>query len=576
MHTRIRRKSAKRASLALTVGVAIVVASVAGDTLCPRDALAIEVRYFQTPFAQARVIGHPPDPSQPTDSQWLMDADFNQNELTPKYAFASVPTAVAQSSASLLQQVPNPRFGLVSARSSEISDARAQAQILFEVRDPQNRNEVLVDMQIKSAAHVQVGGLATLNFRLDRDSTLLGEVGIENGKIVYIIPPPPQGTALRSGFARVSRFDSQGPGYAVYEAYHNGVQVGRRQEDSNSLRANTFGPFPMKPGFYVVDIVVATSGPAIAVSDPVILPDPSNPDVVVTIHSAFDPVPRSALFGATAEDLAADGFDPAPFEDFEFIGPDIDEDGWLDDLDNCPATANPSQANADLDDLGDACDPDDDGDGVADEEDNCPTLSNAAQEDGDGDGTGDGCDPEGRVVHDLAIVALGAPTAVTLKGAAPAQTKQIKVGIQNRGLGEETIADAAALARLVHLDVQSLGACPGPIAALVPPKKFPLVLKVKQTLKVAFEATFACANDPAKSTKTEGHEDYRFSASLSYDEVAGGVDGHPDDDVCPRSVDPPSETDPRSDGKFKDKGCGSKKADKTFGDPVTTDVLVKP
>ncbi|WP_412061364.1 thrombospondin type 3 repeat-containing protein [Rubrivirga sp. IMCC45206] len=50
---------------------------------------------------------------------------------------------------------------------------------------------------------------------------------------------------------------------------------------------------------------------------------------------------------------------------------DADGDGVDDDADNCPAVANPDQADADGDGTGDACDPDDDNDGVDDGADAC-------------------------------------------------------------------------------------------------------------------------------------------------------------------------------------------------------------
>ena len=56
--------------------------------------------------------------------------------------------------------------------------------------------------------------------------------------------------------------------------------------------------------------------------------------------------------------------------------------------------ANPTQADLDLDGLGNACDPDDDGDNVDDVDDNCPTVPNADQANTDTDGLGNACDPD--------------------------------------------------------------------------------------------------------------------------------------------------------------------------------------
>jgi hypothetical protein len=68
--------------------------------------------------------------------------------------------------------------------------------------------------------------------------------------------------------------------------------------------------------------------------------------------------------------------------DFDFTGcmtDDLDGDGIANASDNCPAVANPDQANSDSDSHGDACD-------------NCPLYGNENQIDVDEDGIGNVCD----------------------------------------------------------------------------------------------------------------------------------------------------------------------------------------
>jgi len=182
-------------------------------------------------------------------------------------------------------------------------------------------------------------------------------------------------------------------------------------------------------------------------------------------------------------------------------------------------------------------------------------------------------------VHDFAVTALSAPASVTLTKKVTSKTSPVKVTIQNRSLYSETIQDMAALASLVTVTAESLGArtCPDPVPVVSAKqsKKFPVILKSKGTLVVNYDVTFNCANDPAKSTpKDPTHYDYRFSAAVNTAALGGPADGHTVDDGCPRSVTAPYEIDPYPDGTIKDKGCGARKADGTYGGEILTDVVV--
>ena len=132
-----------------------------------------------------------------------------------------------------------------------------------------------------------------------------------------------------------------------------------------------------------------------------------------------------------------------------------------------------------------------------------------------------------------------------------------------------------------HVTADSLGDCPdvqGTVLAGTPQARLPATLRPKQKLSVWFEVAFSteCVNDPAKSSARDpGHEDYQLLVTVDHAALDGQPDTHPADDVCPRSVTAPFVVDPHPDGSIKDKGCGKLKGDKTFGDPIKTDVWVR-
>ena len=79
--------------------------------------------------------------------------------------------------------------------------------------------------------------------------------------------------------------------------------------------------------------------------------------------------------------------------DNDVTGTDSDNDGIVDNQDNCPTNANPDQADLDNDNIGDACDPDIDGDGVVNTDDIFPEDASETA-DNDNDGSGDNADTD--------------------------------------------------------------------------------------------------------------------------------------------------------------------------------------
>jgi hypothetical protein len=163
---------------------------------------------------------------------------------------------------------------------------------------------------------------------------------------------------------------------------------------------------------------------------------------------------------------------------------------------------------------------------------------------------------------DLAITSIKAPKTIALTATKPSQTKFVIVQMQNVGQAIEVITN---FNDVVALEIDSTSSnCPSltPVLLDVPPQKtLPLSVKPKAKFNVIFSVTYStnCVPDAAKSTRTDDHSDYTYTATIPQS------DNNSTNNVCPRLA----VTD--SSGKVIDKGCGGKSADRT----VLTDVTVK-
>lgn len=143
------------------------------------------------------------------------------------------------------------------------------------------------------------------------------------------------------------------------------------------------------------------------------------------LGASYDPYPDNINWYGCLSNPPDEGFPCEGMNDPN--APDSDNDGIVDDCDNCPIEFNPSQIDSDNDGVGDACDncpdhpnsdqldsnqnglgdacesinpcePEDpgyedtDGDGIGDACDNCIYTPNPDQSDIDNDGVGDACD----------------------------------------------------------------------------------------------------------------------------------------------------------------------------------------
>jgi hypothetical protein len=189
-------------------------------------------------------------------------------------------------------------------------------------------------------------------------------------------------------------------------------------------------------------------------------------------------------------------------------------------------------------------------------------------------------------IHDLVVTRIAAP--ISIKGTGPVSAA-VTVTIQNRSDHDETITPTSlgngvstGLLRLsVSVTDNDAEQCQSPVVALNAAKNAALfgssgskVVAPKDKMNVGYLVTVQCTGALPASSSDSTRGDYSYSATVHRDVLDGSADIHDEDDVCPRdALAGGIDSLPPAKG-VKDKGCGAKKADRTLGAPVVTDVVL--
>ena len=256
-------------------------------------------------------------PQSATDIDYMpVDNDYLP-PLVPrgKSAIAKTRLAAASAFASIRSE------GIVGAGARSFSDdsfSRGNAMIGFTVTAPNRPGPVVLRVSLRGLVSVKrdgwdpitrTGGSASFEVKIGKVDRW-GRVIYRDGYGPEVIRP----TFSPGHFWRLVTLQTVGAGRFEYRENLSQGDIVSVSTEPYILPGTHFS---VEPGDYFVE-VNADAHQGIAAVDPIIVPDPSNPDVVVKIHGAVDPAPKP-LLDMTAEELASAGFDAAPFVEFGFV-----------------------------------------------------------------------------------------------------------------------------------------------------------------------------------------------------------------------------------------------------------------
>jgi len=258
-----------------------------------------------------------------------MDAVFYPYSLvpTPHYAFARDDSSIGGIPTSSSAQAAATLDGFMVMAHQSAGLAVAEAYMEATVEDPQQRPEVKLNLRFKASA-TSAGGAGRADWNVKIGFAANSDWFVRtnsNGTISWINTPSFQPPALIE-VEGIYVATEDGPGGGGVVVYRDG-QVAEQRGMHGSAVDDRVIDITVRPGATHLMAILAstvsrtTSNSGVAVLDPVLLPHPDNPDVVVHVSRAAqsDPTPRAPLAGITPEQLVAEGIDIGPLQDLGFF-----------------------------------------------------------------------------------------------------------------------------------------------------------------------------------------------------------------------------------------------------------------
>jgi hypothetical protein len=286
--------------------------------------------FYELPMVDARAFA---ETGYTEDFEALIDGQIG--DVLPRRAVANSGSGFAQGEATDDQFV-------ATAASSGFGAAITRAFVEFVVRDPQSRALVKVDIGSKLSAIQGRGFKGAVTVGPPPTHLTQADAGIA----VRVTPSASPFMVSFTDDDRIGSIEFPVPALPDYDVFAANAQAACFYDDKDALKCRwgrsvfvnnhpidggegdgstaTLDVSPhvsVAPGLrYVIAIEAHSNLAAAAAIDPVLEPDPENPDVTIEFPNVVaDPNPPPLMAGITPEALRAQGIDPQSLIDFGFL-----------------------------------------------------------------------------------------------------------------------------------------------------------------------------------------------------------------------------------------------------------------